>query len=399
MKKKPLIIYRKRGEPQKVVPFNKLGDIACLRKDVYNTNYYMDILYINKDIEFIKFRNITFPKITNIVCEEDNTCILENCNSNGEFPNLIFDGYNYRIIEPKFRPETKFKFRNVKSVIYVCHDNNGSEYELRTDSFKYIEKIEIHDNKSIRNIYLEAEEIYLHGFFRLSQLRLNRYSEKVTIGNSEEQTEITSESSIEINTQNLNLNNCTIQTNDEYNDIILNFEKLTGSSFVIKSKSRIIINNIIITDENDSEYNNSTTKNKFIIVPRDEDGCVTITDKVLAKINLIDFLRKLSKTASANLDAEIEAKFHENYGKQTAAYIADLETRKNNAINEGQQQIAELKKKINYISATTQKQVREIAASIKYARNEHNKKHARTKRRLLEKQPPSHIGELMSRNK
>lgn len=131
----------------------------------------------------------------------------------------------------KFRDGTNFNFSQTQSVKFSSNDEN--RYELKTD-YHNSGEIEIYSNQSVNKINLNSKKVYLHGIFSVDWFQL-ACDRKATIGNSENHTTIKSLWSRPlIAALYLNLNNCTIQNDNESSDISIRFFKLTGKDFIIK---------------------------------------------------------------------------------------------------------------------------------------------------------------------
>lgn len=310
----------------------KLGFLTRLYREgnLYEINYIMGRLRIKSNVNFIKIKNVWFQsgQLNQLLCSNnDTTCIIEDCDFELRSGDFILNDGNLRIKNSDFPENTTFRvMASYGSKITLHFDSKEKHYEV--NDYRGIARLEIKSNQSIDEIYSESELVYLYGTYILSDLNL-RYNRVVSIGDKDNYTSLINNSSkiINIQTEHLCLNNCLIQDDNEESYTNIECQELTGDDFIIKSKGRIKINNVIITDENDKLYQKAKKEGAgtpYYIMKRDEEGYITITKNSLMRVELISSLKAIRERALENVAADAEKNISQNFASKLAE---DLEAK------------------------------------------------------------------------
>lgn len=148
-KLKPSVTYMKNRKEETKIIRNRFSQMLT-ETTIYDASSFYDDsnIFIDCEIEFLHFKNWSFPKNLVLSCKKNTILILEDCYFQGQYLNLV-GGY-VQLISPKFVDVEWY------SNFYV----NGSKM---TDFSIYL------DENQNQNIKIKAEEVenfYLDSFKR-----------------------------------------------------------------------------------------------------------------------------------------------------------------------------------------------------------------------------------------
>lgn len=267
-----------------------------IQKKLLKRIRYDEELNLKDNIEFIKMENIFFDKIEDVKINRDTICILENCynKNNKTWRNLNFYDGSFEIINPNFINKV-IELHGTKDAILTFDKEDSYTIKSRPSWNYNVENIEINSNNSITELDIKSKKINIYGYYNLNKLQL--FCKKLIIGREKELTKINLPSYLNIiETNELILNN-TIITNNTNTILYIEFNKLIGNNFIIKSKGDILINEGLFSK------------------PRNEQGYFEITMDDIVRKNFINTLKDLKNITNNLVKVKTEISIPEKFGE------------------------------------------------------------------------------------
>lgn len=313
--KKPVITYIKNGQEKTLKVTSRNSN--KIKKEIFSFND-SGIVVLKKNIDFIHFQNINFPLFINkedvfrgIESKYHTICILENCELKNKLNNKVISieltSGTFQLINIETNEfKTGINLNSYKEIIIDNTNLKSNNSNLLLDSFHSFQKLDIKDNNTIKKMYLSGEEIVLSRKFLLNDLSLNSDG-IIKLGTDTTNTIINisskGKSNIVIESNELELNNCNIINDNPDSNIYINYKKIIGNNFIIKSKGNIIINNKVVFKE----------KNK--------EGYVVVTIKDLLRLKLNNILSTKLNQIENRIVLDTEEKLLENYNEKLESNI------------------------------------------------------------------------------
>lgn len=283
MKQKPMIVYTKTNGKQKRKTINIFNRHRILRKiykkDTWNLGGFIFYIYrFNKDVEYVRFENFKFNRISGILTEKNTRCIFENCTfknpKRNDDKSINLNGGSFEIINPtlinikEFFPEGDSDVYGIENLSINITNNN----EEMIEQLEEPDKMEKGYSETIGGY---SKKVSLNGNFKLQYVRL--HGKNITIGNRKTPTSIITKPdvlSIEAK-EKLELTNCTLDsTQDNY----------CFATVHLKAPN-LEIENVTLKSNKDIRINNYTYHKK------EETTELVVTDEDIIRANLISVLK------------------------------------------------------------------------------------------------------------
>lgn len=341
---KSIVNYIKDGKEvrKKINILNYLKiDIALFKNNISIVN-----LEIKDDVDFLNFKNFSLTGIDVLSANRESLCILDHCFMNkSKYARsyLRFKEGSFQIINPDFFIK-EIELDATKDVSMYFEKKDC--YEIKSENSYWrgdCENIEIYSNYSVKRLNLNAIQVKLIGLFDLYRFDLF-CNKKIIIGNNEQFTKIKLNNvyySNRIDAKELILNNCLV-INESDEVLFIDYEKISGNNFLIKSKGEVFING-----------------NLFPKV-KNEQGYVEITLEDIIRYNFVSTLAGIQKEVEVLVEENADELLPLEFGNHILIEINKLKEEKNVI----QQKIVELENELK-----SEKEVK-IKKLIKELKNE-----------------------------
>ena len=334
-----VITYIKNDTEEKTVKVNKFNKRKIREKLFESTNKYINI---KPDINYIHFINVDLTNLTNlkesstrIRCDHKTMCILEDCILNELCTKYSLLGDCFQLINFNPKKTTKVKPNYCSNLIIDNSKVKNPKRNIDISTFDGCKKVELKDNETVKELYLNCDDITLTGIFLLDTFTA-RSDNKLKIGNEKEETKIimTDEKYplITIESDKLELNNCTI-INDSTCPTHINYRQLNIKNFTIKSKGKIVVNYALMYQ-----------------IKKDKDGYYILTDKDLLRLELTGLLKHRLEQIKKQIKKQTKEYLSENKNEKL---ISNIERQKQ-IIKREQELLAELLEEQNQQEQTKQ---------------------------------------------